>query len=157
MIGIYLLVTIFSQFAPVSQFVNNWAWDAASKPTAGETLSLHITFDRLNDLKIGSPVIVDGRQVGEVSEITAPEDTAAGHFSVSLNVTGPNTSLLGTESIALQAAPMSASRTKAETVVELVSLPGQKGRQLQGGEELSGFSSIEKFWTGAASGSRRRG
>jgi len=151
MIGIYLLVTIFSQFAPVSQFVNNWAWDAAMRPAPVESLALQVNFDRINDLKIGSPVLVDGRQVGQVSEIKIPEDSTAGEYSVSLSVSVPQGSGVGSDSIALQAAPMSASRTRAETVVELVSLPGEKGRDLKGGERLAGFSSIERFWSGHSS------
>ena len=149
MIGIYLLVTIFSQLCPITQFASSSIWSVPTllTSTPEESLEIQVAFDELNGLRIGSPVLVDGKRVGTVASISQPEE---GAYEISLTITQGAAFTLGTESDALQTSPMSVSRLRPETVVELLSLPGDKGIDLNGGERLAGFSSLEKFWSAAA-------
>lgn len=146
MIGIYLLVSIFTQLCPTLQFAGSSLWATPFSLAPASTLQVEVNFGELNGLKIGSPVLVDGRRAGKVASISQ-ENEGEGDYHVSLVISSGATDTIGSQSVALQAAPMSISRTKPETVVELVSLPGSKGDDLKGGEHLSGFSSLEEFWT----------
>ncbi len=148
MIGIYLLVTIFSQLTTLSPVAGTSIWNLPSLLTpADQSLEVQVAFDELNGLHVGSPVIVDGKRVGVVANILQSEEGDNTPYQVSLTIAQSAAFSLGSESIALQASPMSVSRLKPETVVELVSLPGEKGIDLKGGEHLSGFSSLEEFWS----------
>ena len=149
MIGIYLLVSIFVQLSPISngistaQFASFFSNDVTTDP-----VEFALAFDELNGLRVGTPVLLDGRQVGRVTAIKGEEkEDAAATFHVSVQVESRFGSSVRRGTIGLQAAPMSASRLKPETVVELLAMPGANGAMLSGGETLTGFSSLEKFWS----------
>ncbi len=158
MIGIYLLVSIFTQFP--STFVWGSPFTFPSIPVEETKIEISVTFDQLNGLTIGSPVLVNGHQVGTVSRIdyatVEGENTEPQSYNVALNISAASEAALLTDSVALQASPMSASRLDPETVVELVSLPGATGRALNGGETLTGYSSLEQFWSAAVPAAKNR-
>ena len=155
MIGIYLLVSIFTQFP--STFVWGSPFSFPSIPVEDKKVEISVTFDQLNGLTIGSPVLVNGHQVGSVSRIDYGDSAEAQSFNVAMTISSISDATVVSDSVALQASPMSASRLDPETVVELVSLPGAKGRALEGGETLTGFSSLEQFWSaGAPTGKNSR-
>lgn len=150
MIGIYLLVSIFVQLSPLTtqmttQIANGFGWNNPVEP-----VELAIAFDELNGVRIGTPVVLDGRQVGRVTSIQLPDEANPG-YQVSVEVSSQLGGTLNSNTIGLQALPMSASRAKPEMVVELLSMPGTSGAKVAGGEVLTGFSSLEKFWRGSSS------
>jgi len=154
MIGIYLLISIITQFP--STFVWGSPFSYPSIPMEDKKVEISVTFDQLNGLTIGSPVLVNGHQVGEVSRIDFHDAAETESFNVAMTISSVSDASVLTDSVALQASPMSASRLDPKTVVELVSMPGAKGRALEGGETLTGFSSLEQFWSAGVSSTKTR-
>lgn len=138
MIGIYLLVTIFTQFSPQ----NLWMVEAPAE--------ISVEFERLNGVQIGAPVLVDGQLIGSVSSIVNKESaTQAGITSVSvqLKIAPRHRTLVRRGTIALLKHPMSTSRVHAETVLELL-LPNSPNQPLLGqNDAIVGYSSFEEFWS----------
>ena len=152
MIGIYLLVSIFAQFSPTA----GWFTPTTAVPTVSAAISVTVSFDQLNGVKLGTPVLSDGRRIGAVTKIKGPIDSgsrAAARYQVEVSVTQSFGLSLHRGTVALQTAPMSVSRMKPVTVVELMFLPGENPAELARGEPIAGFSSLEKFWS---AGIRRR-
>ncbi len=103
-----------------------------------------VSFDEINSLKIGSPVIVNGKVVGEVSKITKKtESTNKEAVNVELNISAS----VSSSTIALQSTPTLANKNKPEAIVELLSLPISSITNQKTAEHLKGFSSFEKFWS----------
>jgi hypothetical protein len=155
MLGIYLLVTIFAQFSPTI-FSPDIFW---STPMLTQPLEVTVNFDELNDIRVGTPVLSDGHIVGSVSKISYPDTSYSDrtysnratpdndNFQVGVTITPPTGLPFHQGIVALQTSLMSVTKSSPETVVELLFLPGADSHTLQGGSSISGFSSMEKFWT----------
>lgn len=102
-----------------------------------------VSFDEINSLKIGSPVIVNGIVVGEVSKINKEESKSEKAINVELNVSAN----INSSTIALQSTPTLASKSKPEAIIELLSLPISSIKAKKTAESIKGFSSFEKFWS----------
>lgn len=106
--------------------------------------TVSVKFDEVNSLKIGSPVIVNGMIVGEVSKIIKEaESNNKETINVELNVSAN----ISSSTIALQSTPTLASKNKPEAIVELLSLPISSITSKKTQEYIKGFSSFEKFWS----------
>lgn len=148
MIGVYLLVTIFAQLSPFTAWI-----DTASGPT-----QIEVSFDRLNGIKLGAPVLADGQLVGKVTKIVAEgeEEEAAqtkDHktFSVEVTLAARHRSALKDGTVALIAAPISVARNKPEAVLELFRPLNDTTTPLKVGTKIPGFASFEEFWSGRPS------
>lgn len=102
-----------------------------------------VSFDEINSLKIGSPVIVNGIVVGEVSKINKENSKSEKAINVELNVSAN----INSSTIALQSTPTLASKSKPEAIIELLSLPISSIKTKRTAESIKGFSSFEKFWS----------
>ncbi|MCB0322801.1 MAG: hypothetical protein KDD69_04475 [Bdellovibrionales bacterium] len=151
MIGIYLLVTLFTQFSP------QHLWVVESGPT-----EVSVEFEQLNGIKIGSPVLAEGQLIGNVSRISpipfgrrgsatvtgitlkGPKDEA---FVVSVKIAPHHRGLLRKGTVALIKSPLSTSRVAPEAVVELLLPVGHSEPVLKDGASIVGYSSFEEFWS----------
>ena len=149
MIGIYLLVNIFAQLSPFTAWI-----DTVSGPT-----QIEVSFDRLNGIKLGAPVLSDGQLVGKVTKIIAEEEDTAlqakdhKSFSVEVTLAARHRSTLRDGTVALIAAPLSVKRNKPEAVLELFRPLKNTTAPLKVGSKIPGFASFEEFWSGRSSNS----
>ena len=149
MIGIYLLVNIFAQLSPFTAWI-----DTVSGPT-----QIEVSFDRLNGIKLGAPVLSDGQLVGKVTKIIAEEEEASlqakdhKSFSVEVTLAARHRSTLRDGTVALIAAPLSVKRNKPEAVLELFRPLKNTTAPLKVGSKIPGFASFEEFWSGHSSNS----
>ena len=158
MLGMYLIMTLLSKFAPSGeQLVPSALFAQHSVAT-----QLHVRFDRLNGIRVGAPVFADGEIVGNVSNIVvanaeqgAVED-AEYSVEVKLNEEIPGDEQSGV--VALISCPLSADRENAEAAVELIAVPRRDlsdraisptaSKDALTGEirSIVGYSSYEQFW-----------
>ncbi len=153
MIGIYLLVNIFAQLSPFTAWI-----DTVSGPT-----QIEVSFDRLNGIKLGAPVLANGQLVGKVTKIIAEDEDADAvqvkdakdhkSFSVEVTMAARHRSALKDGTVALIAAPLSVSRNKPEAVLELFRPLKDTATPLKVGSKIPGFASFEEFWAGRSSNS----
>ncbi len=150
MIGIYLLVNIFAQLSPFTAWI-----DTVSGPT-----QIEVSFDRLNGIKLGAPVLANGQLVGKVTKIIAEDEEADAvqakdhkSFSVEVTLAARHRSALKDGTVALIAAPLSVSRNKPEAVLELFRPLKDTTTPLKVGSKIPGFASFEEFWAGRPSNS----
>lgn len=154
MIGIYLLVTIFTQLSPQD------FWLA---PNNGPT-ELSVKFEKIPGIKVGTPVLAEGQLVGSVVKISSANSSADDNKEVKVTQVADNSvkssqayrlqvkiaprhrALLRKGTIALIASPLSTARVQPESVVELL-IPINSAPVLKEGEAIKGFSSYEEFWS----------
>lgn len=136
MFSLYILVSsFFADIAPA----NLMALESLVKQPQ---TTISVSFDEVNSLKIGSPVISNGIIVGEVSKISNDSKTNA-PVTVEMNVRGN----IANNTVALESKPTLASKSKPEAIVELLSLPISSVSNKKQSQQIKGFSSFEKFWS----------
>ena len=164
MLGIYLLVSIFTQLTPqnllalesVVPVVNSIPKEAdAARLAPGEEIA--IEFRSLNGLKVGSAVLYEGKLVGEVSAISAHRNSVTGidmsdpqaqAFEVKARLTQEGVRLKY-GAVALIKAPFSPLQKSPKAVVEFLqpldSVRNTPSKQML--RTLVGYSSFHEFWT----------
>ena len=147
MIGIYLLVTIFTQLSP-----NDLIFASLNGPA-----QVSVKFERIPGIKVGSPVLNEGQLIGTVMSInraaTNRKENAAAKAgqkeqpcSLKVQIEPRHRSLLRKGTIALIASPLSNARVQTAPVVELL-VPVINAPALQEGEVIRGYASYEEFWS----------
>ena len=151
MLGLFFYVSVFAQIG--SQVI-------AFFPVKGPS-EIEVEFEKLSGIAIGAPVLAEGQLVGNVSEIQVqtPEVGSGAaladkyrannpFYTVKVKIAPPHRNLLRQGTIALLLSPISATRSRPETVVELL-FPGVNSKLpvLQDGDRIIGFSSYEDFWS----------
>lgn len=134
-------------------------------------IRLTISFDQLNGIKVGTPVIAAGQAVGAVDEIlpggghsSSPRDAnrsssrstlpaKGGHdyrgkhdYKVVVSINQSVDSNVKEGTVALIASPLSTQISFKESVIELLPSRDTNGRPLKDGHSVTGYSSFEKFW-----------
>ena len=141
MLGIYLLVTLVTQLAPY----NLYASLGSAEPAA-----VSIDFVKLNGLRVGSPVLVEGRPAGSVSRIdvhacaNGSADTSCYRVEAKIVPREQHSLLKGT--VALITSPLTPEHPRFETVVELLVPKRQVFAKIEKSECLVGYSSFAEFW-----------
>lgn len=145
MIGIYLLVTLFTQLAPQ----NLWMMESGPAEVAVE-------FENISGLKIGSAVLAEGRLIGNVASIAPISDSTTGiklasddsrAYRVGVKLSPHHRTLIRRGTIALIKSPLSTARVAPEAVIELLIPSDQGAPMLESGERIVGYSSFEEFWS----------
>ena len=147
MIGVYILIAIFGQFSPA----NFWSM-LDTNPSQFE-----LSFRSGKVIQIGAPVLAEGELIGKVSAIglmtsdaepnlQAKRSKRRESYEVVLRIAPHFRPVLRRGTVALIASPLSTTRVKPETVVELIVPPGKKQPPIANGEEIKGYSSYEEFW-----------
>ena len=131
------------------------------------TSRLSVSFEKLNGIKVGAPVVVDGQLVGTVSKINQPgvnatddsklqknddkkaEETKSSKVNVELSISEEHRELVRKGTVALIAAPASTTHAQKSrsSVVELIVPAATNVPVAEEGENLLGFSSFEHFWS----------
>ena len=140
MIGIYLLVTIFSQFSPHSLYASLMGGPAA----------VNIDFEKIGSVRVGSPVLVRGELAGTVTSISDSSVGRSNHnISISVDIVPTHRTQLREGTVALITSP--ASKKSADpsiTAVELlVPSKDKESTLLDSGATIKGFASFEEFWS----------
>ena len=145
---IYLLITL-CQFSP-----SNFGFLAVAGPQ-----EVIVRFDKLNGIKPGAPVLAEGQLIGTVDRIRAESeekeqveaktqaDRLSQPFEVVVKIAPRHRGLLRHGTVALISSPMTASRVKPETVIELL-IPQDKSQPVLENEAgITGYSSYDSFWS----------
>ncbi len=132
MIAIYLLVTVFIQLSPYNL--------VASIGTAPEQVVVQLS--EVHDLKVGSPVVLDGKLVGSIERI-APK-VAEPNYEVLLEINAISHAQLREGTVAIVTALV--GQLQSATILELI-VPDDSGhRPLQPGTRLIGYPSFSDLW-----------
>jgi hypothetical protein len=152
MIGIYVLITFFSQMHSLQlELPDINGTVAALLEEAAEPMILSTSFAELRGIGVGTSVLSDGERVGRVTAVEpltlgrGSEKRRAGLFSLKLSIQPRYSETLQEGTVALISAPRVGKRQAAEPVVELLS-PRAVRPRLRSGTSIRGFESIEKFW-----------
>ena len=138
MLSIYILSQLLYLLSP--QHVAPLFTDEILPHQQAQTIT--VSFDQLDCVVVGNPVLSQGVQVGSVASVNAEN----GKFNVVLEL--KNSLQLSSDTVALIQYPLSNVAESSRTVVEL--LPpnnGLKQKTLVKGESLVGYSSFEAFWS----------
>ena len=149
MVGIYLLVAVFTQFSPSNLNI----FPALS---AGPS-EVAVEFDELNGIRLGSAVIAEGQLIGVVSNISSVGSELSSEnqpdlgnnptsYQLTVRIAPSYRNLLRRGTVALIASPLSRTRVRPETVVEFM-LPLPPQPILKNGESIVGYSSYREFWS----------
>ena len=155
MIGIYLLVTLFSQFSTQSltaAFTNQ----AQAAEQAPQVVS--VSFTEVKGIQVGAPVVAKGQLIGNVTRITpkrksdvaldAKGNSKSGFF-VEVAVSPVYRAAIRRSTVALLANPLNSS-DKPKTVLEFLTPPSDDNAPLTTDDKIQGFSSYEEFWSSAS-------
>jgi len=148
MIGMYLLVSLLTQFVPAYSLDLAYIADFSitSKSTSSSSSEFTILLDELNGAAVGSSVYVAGSVAGTISSIVASDDnTGKESWTVGLKIENQYKGLLKEGTIAFVVSTNSTISNNPETVVELF-VPSKGKTQLSEGANIVGFTSYEKFW-----------
>ncbi len=169
----YLLISIFTQLSPYGltdapqdtpgiSHVSAGAAEATEAAVGGHTDVDHtdvkqvlVDFPVISGLKPGSPVLVQGNQVGRVMKISSKIDTKrtraeVAAFEVAIELDSSIFEKLSKDTCALQSMPMTDGKKVMAPVVELF-IPTsfskhEKVAVLNPGDRIPGFASYEEFW-----------
>ncbi len=142
MIGIYLLVTFLSQMSSQD------SWLAMGTGPTEVTVS----FAKSTPIPVGAPVVVEGELIGTVTAVDRQfksrqvELVQRDKCDVRVKIAPRHRSLIRRGTVALISSPLSVTRTKIETVVELLIPPAGDAPLLQKDEKIHGYSSYEDYW-----------
>lgn len=167
MIGIYLLITILTQLSPaqypLAQYpLTHWSPRVAFSNISGvvdiaritpdteQSLQLRTEFSALNGLRLGSPVLFEGRNIGSVAQIEAGCSSlseSSSCFEVALGLKGPTGLLNQDQIIALITSRINVERSVPFALVELLPLDDKTAIKSHRLDQVPGYSSISEFWT----------
>ncbi len=145
MLGIYLLVTLITQFSPHNLI--------ASLGVSEKVVT--IEFEKLNGLSVGSPVLFEGRAIGNVTKIdrgncslepSLHEEESSNCFRVETKIIHNVNTAVNKETIALITSPLMPDQSRRDSVVELIPSEDQTS-SIEKDVHLVGFSSFLQFWT----------
>ena len=144
MFGFYLFIAIFADLSRVGLKPQSVI---AHSPVESK-VNVSVTFNELNDIKVGTPVFAKGEVIGKVEKI---EKTVSKNKQQKATVTKFNVALslkntVSQSAIILQSTPASSQNIKPKTFLELLNLPSQSIKTISEGQQLLGFSSYEDFW-----------
>lgn len=140
MIGIYLLVALVSFFSPSS---------IPASFTSGPS-HVAVQFEKLNGVKVGAPVLVEGQLIGTVSEISSVDREPTGYV-VLVKIEPAHRALIRQGTVGLITSPLSTQRVRPETVIEFLVPTSAAKPLLRDGESIDGFSSLVEFWSSGTS------
>jgi hypothetical protein len=140
MLGICLLVTMFSQLSAQNLLF-----------TPAKPVQLNVSFPELNGVKIGSPVVLEGKTIGSVSRILDRHARVRpARFNVEVRIDSLHSVSIRKGTIALIASHLTSGKGSKAPVVELIAPAGNIERGvsslLSDGAAILGFSSYEEFW-----------
>lgn len=156
MVGIYALITIFTQFwAPIALPItaslpsisdDSSAISSDEIPSDYTLSAVELAVQNLGGVQIGSPVVLSGDVIGSVSEIRKPR-SQSGTFRITLKLEDLGERDLRDGAIGIITSPISRLNVAPTTVVELVNPRDADQRdRLRDGCRLPGFSSLSEFW-----------
>lgn len=151
MIGVYIFVAILNHFSPHALL--SYVYPA---PTYA---ALSVSFPKVDGVKVGTPVVVDGAQVGSVTDIRSESHTTTDDaaYTVALRLDSRIRAELPHGTVGLITTLVHKAKPSTGAVIELVS-PDDLGIQerphaekddaqpLLSNETLHGFSSLSDFW-----------
>ena len=158
MIGIYVLVAIFYQFSPPSilpdflpGLLPNFSFVSPQSSNSAVGSEIELVVDKLNGVRIGTPVVMDGAVVGSVASIQSegrhPKKAPPKFFNIKLNLENVAEGDLRSGAIGIVTSPISRLMNTPRTVVELINpKDGDSRPSLQSDEKLRGFGSLSDFW-----------
>ena len=151
MIGIYLLVTLFSQFS--TQSLTSAFTNQSQTPQV-----VSVSFTEVKGIQVGAPVVAKGQLIGNVTRITpkrksdvaldAKGNSKSGFF-VEVAVSPVFRAAIRRSTVALLANPLNSS-DKPKTVLEFLTPPSDDNSPLTTDDKIQGFSSYEEFWSSAS-------
>ena len=151
MIGIYLLVTLFSQFS--TQSLTSAFTNQTQTPQV-----VSVSFTEVKGIQVGAPVVAKGQLIGNVTRITpkrksdvaldAKGNSKSGFF-VEVAVSPVFRAAIRRSTVALLANPLNSS-DKPKTVLEFLTPPSDDNAPLTTDDKIQGFSSYEEFWSSAS-------
>ncbi len=151
MIGIYLLVTLFSQFS--TQSLTSAFTNQTQTPQV-----VSVSFTEVKGIQVGAPVVAKGQLIGNVTRITpkrksdvaldAKGNSKSGFF-VEVAVSPVFRAAIRRSTVALLANPLNSS-DKPKTVLEFLTPPSDDNSPLTTDDKIQGFSSYEEFWSSAS-------
>ena len=136
MLGIYILITIFSQLSAGN------LWLDAQPPT-----KIMASVEKLNGLTEGAEVISEGKVVGKVTAITG-EDSGR-QFEVDLEISSKYSRFLKDGTVALILPKLTSQKELSTSVVKLLVPPTSDltADTLKDGQSIIGYSSFVEFWS----------
>ncbi len=141
MVGVYIFVAILNHFSPHA--ILSYVYPA---PTYAV---LSVSFPKVDGLKVGTPVVVDGERVGSVTDIRNESGEAA--YTVALRLDSRIKAELPQGTVGLITTLVHKAKSSSGAVVELVSPDGPNADDSQlasvNEDKLPGFSSLSEFWS----------